>query len=254
MRSDLQTLYDALINNEFFIEYHPIMRIDGKECLGAEALIRWRKGEEVIPPMEFIPVIENTVLSGPITFWIFDTIVNDLEEWLRGQKSAFVSINVPPELLGRGGLWYAAFKNGVLDICDKIVIEVTERGIPDNLGLQAMLEAKGFGFKICLDDVDISNEKLMVYARSNIDSIKLDKSIADRMLTSEWNAKEVEGLAPFTQHAGISIIAEGVETEHQRELFQKLGVPMAQGWYFSKPLPVEEFLEFFQSATSENAG
>lgn len=252
-QNELRTkkIYEALVNDEFFIEYLPIMRIDGKECLGAEALIRWKQAEEIIPPMDFIPVIENTVLSGPITYWLIENIVKELGEWLRAQDHAFISINIPPELLGRGGLWYAASKNGLLDVANKIVVEVTERRIPDNLGLQALLEAKELVFRICLDDVSVTNEKLMVYARSNIDLIKLDKTIADKMLKPDWKAKEIAALAPFTRHTAINIIAEGVETEYQRDIFQELGVPMAQGWYFSHPLSAEGLLEFFHSLISE---
>ena len=122
MRSELKRLLEALANDEFFIEYQPIMRIDGKKCLGAEALIRWKKEQNVIFPMDFIPAIENTVLSGPITYWLIDNMSKELGAWLKAQNDAFLSINIPPELLGRGGLWYAALKNGLLDIANSIVV------------------------------------------------------------------------------------------------------------------------------------
>lgn len=250
MRSELNRLLEALTNDEFFIEYLPIMRIDGKECLGAEALIRWKKAQEVVFPDDFIPVVENTVLSGPITYWLIDNIAKELGVWIEAQDYAFISVNVPPELLGRGGLWYAAQKNGFLDVSNNIVIEVTERAIPDTLGLQALIQAKELGFKICLDDVNLSNENLMVYARANIDLIKLDKAVADNLENDEWRAKEIAALAPFTMHAGINVIAEGVETERQRRIFEGLGVPMAQGWLFSHPLSAQRFIEFFRSFDS----
>ena len=201
--------------------------------------------------MEFIPLIENTVLSGPITYWLIENIVQELGEWLRVQDHGFISINIPPELFGRGGLWYVASKNGMLDVANKIVVEVTERGIPDNLGLQGLLEAKELGFRVCLDDINVTNEQLMVYARSNIDLIKIDKAVADKMLDSDWDEKEIASLAPFTRHAAINVIAEGVETEFQRDIFQKLGVPMAQGWYFSHPLSAKGLVEFYNSFNSE---
>lgn len=247
MRSELKRLFEALTNDEFFIEYLPIMRIDGKKCLGAEALIRWKKAQEVIFPMDFIPAIENTVLSGPITYWLIDNISIELRAWLQAQDHAFISINIPPELLGRGGLWYAALKNGLLDISSKLVVEITERSIPDNLGLQALIEAKELGFRICLDDVILNSENLMVYARSNIDLIKLDKRVADSVESEDWKAKEIGALAPFTRHTAINVIAEGVETERQRRIFEELGVPMAQGWLFSRPLSAKGFIDFYNS-------
>ena len=244
----LEELEDALIKEQFFIEYQPILRIDGKECVGAEALIRWRRGEELIPPSEFIPVAENTLLSGMITYWLIENISRELGEWLRTQESVFVSINIPPELLGRGGLMHVASNSGLLEVADKIVMEVTERGIPDNLGLQALVKAQELGVRVCLDDVGVTNENLFVYARANVDLIKLDKSIAAEMLEPDWTVDKIGVLEVFTRSTTIQVIAEGVETEFQRDVFQELGVPMAQGWYFSYPLSAEGLFEFFRAS------
>lgn len=250
MQVTLNELEDALINEEFFVEYQPIMRIDGKKCLGAEALIRWKRGEEVVPPLEFIPVIENTPMSGLFTYWLIERISQEVGEWLRKEDHAFISINIPPELLGRGGLRYVAMKTGILDISEKIVLEVTERGIPDNLGLQGLLGAKKRGFQVCLDDVGVTNEHLFIYSRANIDLIKLDKSIAEEMEEPDWTVDKMEGLEVFTQSTDIKVIAEGIETELQRDKFQKAGVKMGQGWYYSYPLSFERFLEFFRATNT----
>ena len=248
MQANLNELEDALINEEFFIEYQPIMSIDGKKCLGAEALIRWQRGQEVVPPLDFISVIENTPLSGLFTYWLIEHISLEFGEWLRKEDRPFISINVPPELLGRGGLMYVASKCGLLDIAEKIVVEVTERGIPDSLGLQGLMAGKKHGFQVCLDDVGVTNENLLIYSRANVDLIKLDKSIADEMLEPDWTEEKINGLKAFTQSTNIKVIAEGIETEFQRDLFQKLGVQMGQGWYFSHPLSAEHFSEFYRAS------
>lgn len=252
MQAKLNELRDALFNGEFFVEYQPIMRIDGKECFGAEALIRWRREQEVILPLDFIPMIENTPLSGLFTYWLIENISQELGEWLRRQERAFISINVPPELLGRGGLAHVASKCRLFDIAERLVLEVTERGIPDALGLQGLVEAKKRGVKICLDDVGISDENLLVYARANIDFIKLDKSMAAEMLEPDWTAVKIGALEAFTRSTTINVIAEGIETEFQRDLFQKLGVQMGQGWYFSHPLSAEGLFEFFRASIAED--
>jgi len=249
-RPTLEELEDALINEQFFIEYQPIMRIDGKECVGAEALIRWRRGQELVSPSEFIPVAENTLLAGLITYWVIERISQELGDWLRSEERAFISVNVPPELLGRGGLMHVASKCGLMEVADQLVMEVTERGIPDNLGLQALLKAQEIGIRVCLDDVGVTNENLLVYARANIDLIKLDKSIAAEMLEPDWTADKIGALEVFTRSTTIQVIAEGVETEFQRDIFQELGVPMAQGWYFSYPLSAEGLFEFFRASST----
>lgn len=252
MQVSLDELEEALINEEFFVEYQPIMGIDGKKCLGAEALIRWQRGDEVVPPMNFIPVIENTPLSGLFTYWLMDHISKELGEWLSEEDSPFISINIPPELFGRGGLAYVAMKNGLIDISEKIVIEITERGLPDHLGLQGLLGGKKRGFQICLDDVGVTNENLLVYARADIDLIKLDLSIADEMKEWDWTSDAIKGIKTFTQSTDIKVIAEGIETKFQRDMFQKLGVQMGQGWYYSYPLSAEKFSEFFYDLNTED--
>ncbi len=81
----------------------PTIDLINKRCVGAEALIRWVKNDEFISPDEFIPIIENTAMSGLLTYWLIEEIAHDLGDWLRSFDDIHVGINVPPELLGRGG-------------------------------------------------------------------------------------------------------------------------------------------------------
>lgn len=251
MQVEFNEFRDALNNGDFFIEYQPIMQIDGKKCLGAEALVRWRRGQEVIPPMAFIPAIENTPLSGLLTYWLVENIGQEVGKWLRKQVDAFISINIPPEVLGRGGLMHIAAKHDMKEVAEKIVIEITERGIPDALGLRGLIEGKKQGFKICLDDVGADNENLLVYARAGADLIKLDKSVADEMQDPSWSVANIGALAAFTRSTDIKVIAEGIESEYQMNFFQELGVQMGQGWYYSRSLSAEDFFTFFDSFTEK---
>src|SRR5580765_7351332 len=138
---DFDAIRSGLDGGEFFLEYLPTISLDDSHCVGAEALIRWRRPSGIAPPHDFIPVAENTPLSGLITYWVVETVGEELGEWLRAHDDVHVSINVPPEVLGRGGLEYAATKAGLNDLITKIVWEVTERGIPDKLGVEALERA-----------------------------------------------------------------------------------------------------------------
>ncbi len=95
-----------------------------------------------------------------------------------------------------------------------------------------------------------TDENLLVYARANVDLIKLDKSVADGMLEPDWAPEKIGALEAFTHSTKVNVIAEGVETEYQRDLFQKLGVKMAQGWFYSYPLSAEKLIEFFRASTA----
>ena len=247
MDISLKDVERALKNEEFFLEYQPIMDLGTNACVGAEALIRWRLQSEVILPDRFIPLVEKTPLSGPLTYWVVETVAKELGDWVRKTEHVSLNINVPPEILGRGGLYYAASKSGLLDVSDKIVLEITERGVPDELGLQALNMSKEYGLKTCLDDVGANSENLFLLTRTNVDIVKLDKSVAEKMLEPDWTTDAIEGLAAFTRTTSIEVIAEGVETEKQRNRFAEAGVRMAQGHHFSPSLSAGEFIEYFDA-------
>jgi sensor c-di-GMP phosphodiesterase-like protein len=127
----------------------------------------------------FIPLVEGTHLSGMLTYWVLETVSTELGDWLRDHRELHIGVNVPPEILGRGGLEYTALKAGVSDIRNQIILEVTERGIPDNLGLAALEAASRSGVRIALDDVTLSSTNLVILSRCKLDLIKLDRSLVD---------------------------------------------------------------------------
>ena len=101
---DLNDIRAGLDNDEFFLEYLPIISLKNNQCVGAEALIRWQRPSGVVPPLDFIPIVENTILSGPITYWVIETAAQELGDWLRTNNNIHLSFNIPPEILGRGSL------------------------------------------------------------------------------------------------------------------------------------------------------
>ena len=97
-------LRSALNCGDFFLEYLPTLRLSDAHCIGAEALVRWRRGRSVLPAAAFMPLIDNTPLSGTLTYWVVDTVAAELADWLGAHSDTHISINVPPEVLGRGGV------------------------------------------------------------------------------------------------------------------------------------------------------
>lgn len=224
----------------------PTIDLKTKRCVGAEALIRWVKNGEYISPDEFIPIIENTPLSGLLTYWIIEEIASDLGNWLRSHEGVHVGINVPPELLGRGGLEYAAMKSGLIDVIDKLILEITERGFPDNLGLESLSSNNG-RVKIAIDDFGTGDANLSEMSKMKADIIKLDKFFVDQIEPNKETPKIIKGLIAFAHAMDHETIAEGVESEIQAEILSELGVHMAQGWYFSKSLKADLFIQFHKS-------
>src|SRR6187401_1331632 len=126
---DQAAIREGLSRDEFFLEYLPTISLTDGRCVGAEALIRWRRPEGIVSPGDFIPIAENTPLSGLLTYWVLDTVAAELGDWLRANPDVRLAINVPPEILGRGGLGYVANKSGLAQQATQIILEVTERGL-----------------------------------------------------------------------------------------------------------------------------
>src|SRR5215472_2959312 len=174
---DLNTIKSALEAREFFLVYQPILSLSDGLCFGAEALIRWRRENAVLDASEFIPVSDRTPLSGVLTYWVIDTVAGELGDWLESHRTAHISINVPPEVLGRGGLEYAASKSGLRARAKQLILEVTERGVPDQLGLDALNSVASTGARVALDDTTLSGANLALLTRCNFDFVKIDKAL-----------------------------------------------------------------------------
>jgi EAL domain-containing protein (putative c-di-GMP-specific phosphodiesterase class I) len=226
----------GLERGDLFVEYLPTVTLADARCVGAEALVRWRRGEVVVPAGAFIPQIENTPLSGRITYWVIDTVAGELGEWLGAHAGAHVSINVPPEILGRGGLRYAVIRSGLGAYIAQVVFEITERGVPDRLGLDALNLMAERGVRLALDDTMLSGANLALVARCNFGVIKLDREVTGQIQPGAPPPEWLAGLEALLKSSPLQVIAEGVETEHQARTLLAAGVQMAQGHFFSRPV------------------
>jgi sensor c-di-GMP phosphodiesterase-like protein len=223
----------------------PTVSLADGRCVGAEALARWRRPSGVVPPDAFIPIIEGTPFSGLLTYWVIETVAKELGGWLRAHAEVHLGINVPPEVLGRGGLEYAAVKTGLGGLKRQIILEVTERGVPDQLGVAALDATSRDGVRIALDDVTLSGANLAVLSRCTLDVIKIDRSLVSQITPECPCPAWLGGLTALLQSARVEVIAEGVETEAQLAALRASGVAMAQGYYFSQPLFAEELKAFY---------
>jgi sensor c-di-GMP phosphodiesterase-like protein len=243
---------DGLVQGEFFLEYLPTVSLADGRCTGAEALARWRRSSGVVvQPDEFIHVIEGTHLSGILTYWVLETVAKELGDWLRIHKEVHIGVNVPPEILGRGGLEYAASKAGLSEIRNQIVLEVTERGIPDTQGVAALEAASRSGVRIALDDVTLSATNLVILSRCTLDMIKTDRSLVDQITPDCPCPAWLSGLSALLNATRVAVVAEGVQTKAQVEALRAAGISMAQGYYFSPPISAEQLKTFHSSAAGQ---
>jgi EAL domain-containing protein (putative c-di-GMP-specific phosphodiesterase class I) len=241
---DYDRVEEGLKNGEFFLEYLPTVELDSGRCIGAEALSRWRRPWGVAKPADFLPQIENTALAGLLTYWVLEQIAQDFLSWLK-VHDAFISFNAPPEIIGRGGMYFVAEKSGLMDVKDKIIVEITERGVPDGIAVESLSRAVERGFRLALDDVGIGGASLLVLARCNVEMVKLDRHLVARMCGDQPLPGNLDALAALLKTGTLKVVAEGVESAEQAEAIGKAGVRLAQGYHFSRPLSAEAFKTYF---------
>ncbi len=239
----------AFHRREFFLEYLPIISLTDGRCIGAEALTRWKRPNGVVSPLDFIPLMENTPFSGLLTYWVVETVAVEVGGWLGEHPDTHISINVPPEIVGRGGLMYAGEKSGLNALAPQIVLELTERGLPDSIAVAAMNRAHEMGIRVALDDVTLVNgANLAILARCKFDIIKLDRSLIAQISPQNPTPDWLQSISALLGSSGLVVTAEGVETEQQLVALREAGVQAVQGFYLSRPIPAAAFIAYHREA------
>lgn len=239
----------GLKEKEFVIVYQPKTFTENEKMAGAEALVRWYKDGEVIPPNKFIPLFEKNKFILKLDMYIFDKVCQDLAEWReRFGVMPNISINVSKEHFVDEN-----FIEKYVEICNKynietnkIDLEVTESATIDgNINiLNVLTKIKEKGFTISLDDFGTGYSSLSMLQNMPIDIIKVDKIFVDKAdLNSNKNI--INHIMFIAESLGAKTVVEGVETKEQAEYIKNIKGDMIQGYYYSKPISKEEFEEYF---------
>ena len=247
---DLNAIEAALERRDLFLKYQPIVSLQNGGCLGAEALIRWKRSDgSTLDAGGFMPSTDRTPLSGTITYWVIDTVAAELNDWLDTHPEANIAINIPPEILGRGGLDYAAKKSGLRARAGQLILEITERGVPDQQGLDALNRVPETGARVALDDTTLSGTNLALLMRCRFDFVKVDQSLV-RQIGSEAGQDRpawLDGLAALLDRTPLQIVAEGIESSRQVEVLKHAGVQWGQGHLLSPPLSLDAFKQYLRT-------
>jgi len=244
-------LRHALQNNELEIYYQPQIDIINNKIKGFEALLRWDSSElGRVSPAEFIPVAEQSGLIVPIGEWIIRTVCLQNKLWKsKGHLYDTIAIN-----LSAIQLQNERFEETLKDIINEteinpkfVELEITEsifmKDFDHNLKLLTVI--KDLGITIALDDFGTGYSSLSYLKQLPINTLKIDKSFIDNIVTNEREKVIVDGIILLAQKIGLDVIAEGAEIKEQIKILQKMGCNQIQGYYFSKPLPAYEIEEKF---------
>jgi EAL domain-containing protein (putative c-di-GMP-specific phosphodiesterase class I) len=249
LESDLRL---ALQKEQLLLHYQIQVDSSGRD-VGAEVLLRWKHPDRgFVSPAEFIPMAEDTGLIIPIGQWVLETACRQLTIWANNPKMAHLSLAVN---VSARQFHHSNFVKLVLDALEKtqanplrLKLELTEGLLLNDVEgvIAKMTRLKECGVSFSLDDFGTGYSSLSYLKRLPLDQLKIDQSFVRDILADSNDASIARTIVALGQSLGLEVIAEGVETQPQRDFLAKNGCLVYQGYYFSRPLPLETFEQFCQ--------
>jgi EAL domain-containing protein (putative c-di-GMP-specific phosphodiesterase class I) len=250
----IEDIDDSIANHDFVVYFQPKFGIRGDEprLRSAEALIRWKHPElGMISPGDFIPLFESNGLIQKLDNYVWREAAKQVRAW----KDAYgisipVSVNVSridicdPELEEKLVQIMADFTLSP----DDLMLEITESAYADNARrlVEVIDHLRAMGYKIEMDDFGSGYSSLNMLTTISIDVLKMDMKFVRNMQKDEKSLKLVELILDIAEFLNVPVVAEGVEEESQLKLLKERGCELIQGYYFSKPVPPEEFEVFIR--------
>lgn len=237
----------GLKNKEFTVYYQPKVDAKSNRLCGCEALVRWIKDDQVVPPGSFIPVLEKEGKVVELDFYVFEQVCKDIAEWLeKGIEPVRVSTNFSKLHLRNKHL-----VEDVLEVIDKYKIDsrYLELELTESSGYENLVMLKYFVDKMTeaniytsMDDFGTGYSSLSMLKDVDVNVVKLDKSFLKGVNEGdEAKEKMISHLVEMIQDLDRTVVCEGVETEKELEFLKSISCDMIQGFLFDKPLPHKEF-------------
>ncbi len=246
----------ALQADEIQVWYQPQMDYAAGIISGAEALCRWKHAKlGWISPGVFIPVLEETGMIFELDSYIWDKVCQDLHRWNEEGKRRLVSVNLSRSDIREDrnipGIFYDLIKKYDLDP-DQLRIEITETAYVENPGflIKTTSELREYGFQVEMDDFGSGYSSLHMLKEVPVDRIKMDLHFLTGSGDMEKSRIIITQVIKLVELLGMKLIAEGVETKTQADFLKERGCREMQGYYFYKPMPVEDFEKAFEKCLS----
>jgi diguanylate cyclase (GGDEF)-like protein/PAS domain S-box-containing protein len=233
----------ALEREEFLLHYQPIVSLENFRLRGFEALVRWQHPERgFISPMDFIPVAEDTGMIIQLGEWVMREACRQMQLWQKRfpvEPPLFISVNLSSKQFSQNTLisTFAAILQETGVKPQTVKLEITESVVMENIdtATDMLRQLRALGVQLAIDDFGTGYSSLSYLHRFPIDTLKIDRSFVTRMSENNENTEIVRTIVVLAQNLGMDVIAEGVETNEQLVLLQKLGCENGQGYFFSKP-------------------
>ncbi len=231
-------LHHAIARGQLVLQYQPIVDLATGAMQNVEALVRWDRAGELVTPGLFLPAAERTGLLTPITHWVVDEAIRQLDRWNAVGMEVDVSVNVPPAMLDkrmRDRLVRLAGEHGLRH--GSITLELVESAMMDDRRLFDHLESlRAAGYRIAIDDFGSGHSSLARVAQLPVDVLKIDRSLIAEICDSPREQAIVRAIIATAEALDAAVVAEGIETEGQRAALRELGVRSGQGYLFARPM------------------
>lgn len=243
-------LRQAVANQEFTVYFQPKIDPYSATVVGAEALVRWQRSDgSLVRPADFIPLAEETGLIVPLGEQVLKQTCRMLAALNAQGKTGFtLAVNLSPQQFAQTNL-----VEHILDLlkqyqvsANQIELEITETAMMSNLAktIDTLNQMVAAGFSIAIDDFGTGYSSLSYLKRFPIRTLKIDRSFIRDLIEDQSDAQLVETMILMAHNLGITVVAEGVETLAQLEWLKNCGCEQIQGFYYSRPLPAEAFIDY----------
>ncbi|MBR6412882.1 MAG: EAL domain-containing protein [Alphaproteobacteria bacterium] len=246
----------ALTHNEFVFYYQPEWDLKTGKIKGVEALIRWESPSGIIPPNEFIPILEETGMINSFTPFLFSQTLNDLRELhTLGFSDLFMSVNLSAVQLRDPKLVETAQKNleQYAILPEYLECEITENKFvgKEPIELETLKGLKKMGIRISIDDFGSGHASFNYIKNININKIKVDIEFIRDLFEKEANQTIMRTIIELGHSLNLSVLAEGVEKPEQEKWLCENGCDYAQGFLFSRPLPLPMLISFLRTHVAQ---
>ena len=250
----MKDLRVAVFEKQFTLNYQPIVNLSTNAITKAEALIRWNHGKRgYVSPAEFIPLAEEAGLINVIGEWTFKEAMNQTVKIHDQFNNNFqMTVNTSPIQYQRNGMKVSSWSR-YLDDCgltgENIVIEITEGVLMEmsDSVKNKLFKLRDLNIGVAIDDFGTGYSSLSYLKRFDIDYLKIDQSFVKNLTTGSDDDILIQSIIVMAHQLGIKVIAEGIETEEQKNILMQAGCDFGQGYYFSKPLTSSDFMQLLKN-------
>ncbi len=247
----MSELKRAISHNALSLHYQPLVNTNSGIYIGAEALIRWPHDEHgLLMPDEFVRIAEKTGVIQALSLWVLKTSILQLREWIKINPDFLLSINISALNLQDNkfiaGVHILLKEN--VSLAKNMVLEITESEMMTDTqhALKNLWNLSEMGFHIAIDDFGTGYSNLAYLKKLPASELKIDKAFILNLESDKENQVLVQTAIQMAHNLGLKVVAEGVESEHTKQLLEKMGCDICQGYHFSRPLSADNFHKIFK--------